>query len=180
MKYITLPLTECEAFFEKWYRKRFPCRLSMLCEPGVMMIAPGKHYINLPEDGKTYKLLKLNHCGGPIVGFDDGITLFDINRNEWRPQWREKLVKLLRSKGIQAENEGNDVTAQGFKVAGYSETVLADTGFVQYGIHIPMHVDVDEIRRICCKPMVKIPKGLADYGLTRAEVLRALDVEETI
>lgn len=180
MKYMQLPLTSFENFYQSWLMHPFAVKLNLLPETGTMLVAPGDGKIDLSLAKKPYKVIKTYHSGGTIIGFEDGITLFDINRDLRRQTWREDLVSFLRAKGLNAENTGNDVTVDGYKVAGYAESRLANTDYFQYGIHISMHVDVDEIKRICRKPMVKIPKGLADYGLTRAEVLRALDVEETI
>lgn len=180
MQYMKLSLTAFERFYKSWIMQPFAVKLNLLPESGTMLIAPGEGKVDLSRVKKPYKVIKTYHSGGTIIVFEDGITLFDMNRDLRRQSWREDLVKFLRSKGLNAENTGNDVTVDGYKVAGYAESRIANTDYFQYGIHISMHVDVDEIRRICRKPMVKIPKGLADYGLTRAEVLRALDVEETI
>lgn len=179
MKYMKLPLTSFESFYHSWLSNPFACRLNLLPENGTMLVAQGENRIELSKVKRPYKIIKTYHGGGTIVVFDDGITLFDINRDMRRPKWRESLVDLLETRGLHAENTGNDVTVDGYKIAGYAETRMADTDYFQYGIHISMHVDVNEINHICQKPMKKIPRGLADFGLTREEVLKALEVEDT-
>lgn len=33
-----------------------------------------------------------------------------------------------------------------------------------------MNVDLEDIKKICKKPMKKVPKGLSEYGITTEEV----------
>jgi hypothetical protein len=38
------------------------------------------------------------------------------------------------------------------------------------GVAIGINTNLDHIKAICKKPMVKVPKGLSDYGITTEEV----------
>ena len=44
-------------------------------------------------------------------------------------------------------------------------------GVVYTAIHISIGMDLDLIKAICTKPMVKTPKGLQDYGITQDEII---------
>ena len=59
----------------------------------------------------------------------------------------------------------SDLLADGKKVASWARATLI-TGWVQTVAHFSVNVDVDLIRQICTKPMVKVPGALSDYGIT--------------
>lgn len=55
---------------------------------------------------------------------------------------------------------------------------LPEVGMYFYGTTISINVDVDMINKVCTKKMVKVHKGVSDYGITRADVLNALRINE--
>ncbi len=88
--------------------------------------------------------------------------------NGWCKRFAEQFVEWLKAKGLHAEYRDNDILVDGFKVCG---TCVTRYGRIDYtGIHIGINTNVDHIRAICKKPMVKVPKGLSEYGITTEEV----------
>lgn len=59
----------------------------------------------------------------------------------------------------------------GYKCFGFATNYLADYGKLLTTCHFTLSVNIDLIKAICTKPMVKVPKGLADYGITQQEVI---------
>ena len=88
--------------------------------------------------------------------------------NGWRERFIEYFVEWLKSKSLSAEYNGNDILVDGYKVCG---TCITRYGRIDYTAgFIGINTNIDHIRAICKKPMVKIPKGLADYGITTEDV----------
>lgn len=183
MKYTTMMLPDFEAFFQAWRKRPFCTRVSLLCEKGVMMVAPSENEVDTSGITRPYKIVITHHAGGPIIGFDDGVTLICLSNQKPHIDWPVKLAAYLKEKGLNAEYDGgkhNDVTVDGFKVAGFGIVPIPDTDYLYHGIHVSINADADEINRICKKPMKKVPKGLSEYGITREEIIKCLDVEETM
>ena len=112
-----------------------------------------------------------NHSGGTVVGFPESVNYahFSWVNNNHGIEVMQKIIGLLEERGVNAEFVGNDVLAEGkYKVASTSK--LVGKGLCYTGVLITIECDVDLISNICTKPMVKIPKGLSDYGITREEV----------
>ena len=88
--------------------------------------------------------------------------------NGWRDRFVEYFVNWLKSKGLNAVYEDNDILVDGYKTCG---TCITRYGRIDYtGIHIGINTNLDHIKAICKKPMKKIPKGLSEYGITTEEV----------
>ena len=100
---------------------------------------------------------------------DVGIAYVSKNRETtWGVDLLKSLAKYLQEKNISAVFVDNDLLLDGYKVAGVSKTLLNDVAF--FALHISINVDLDLIKNICTKEMVKIPKGLNDYGITTEEI----------
>lgn len=90
--------------------------------------------------------------------------------NGWMTRFVEYFIDWLKSKGIAAIYESNDVLVDGYKVCGLCVTQY---GRIDYTAgFIGLNVNLDHIKAICRKPMKKIPKGLSEYGITTVEVER--------
>ena len=111
------------------------------------------------------------HVGGSIVCFPGDLSLCMFWRNGCDPgvSWMEMCARLLRERGAVVELDHNDVLADGKKVASWANAAYTD-GFIQTVAHFSVTVDLDLIRRICTKPMKKVPGALSEYGIT-AEML---------
>lgn len=103
------------------------------------------------------------HCKGDIL-----FGHFCPIDNKWYHQFIEYFVAWLRSKGLNAEFDSNDIVVDGYKVCGMAITRY---GRIDYTAgFIGINTNLDHIRAICKKPMVKVPKGLSEYGITTEEV----------
>lgn len=107
------------------------------------------------------------HDGGSIVCFPGDLSLCLVwkNGNDPAPRWMQKCAELLRGRGAAVTFDHNDVLADGKKVASWANAGLPE-GFMQTVAHFSVNVDVELIRRICTKPMVKVPGAMSDYGIT--------------
>lgn len=157
---------------------RRPVRIAVNATPPedghiIVALGNGNDIKELPEG---CELVNTMHEGGTICVFRDGITLFTVDDSE--PDWLEKLVQMLHGRGVDATRGRNDLLVEGRKAAGYTSFVLGQSGLRLNGIHISINMDVDLVRRVCSKPMYKIPAGLSEYGITRQDVMTALGVEE--
>lgn len=88
--------------------------------------------------------------------------------NGWCERFVAYFVGWLKAKGLNAEGVRNDVVVDGYKVCGMAITRY---GRIDYTAgFIGINTNLDHIKAICKKPMVKVPKGLSDYGITTEEV----------
>lgn len=81
------------------------------------------------------------------------------------PAFRDFLI----NKGLNASIDNNDMMIDGFKVA--SGTEGETNGWRYLGYQISLNQDIEVIKKVCKKPMVKMPKGLSDFGVTTDEVV---------
>lgn len=82
----------------------------------------------------------------------------------------KSLCEYLKRKGINSVRcDNNDVMADDCKVASGGEIML--NGFHYMGYQISINQDIEAIREICLKPMLKKPKALSDYGITTEEIV---------
>jgi hypothetical protein len=83
------------------------------------------------------------------------------------------LENWLIEKGLpNVERSGNDILVDGYKVA--SGSTVLPKGIWQYmTYHVSMNQDLPLIEKVCNKPMEKVPKGLAEWGIvTKEDVLQ--------
>lgn len=183
MKYTTMMLPDFETFYQAWLKHPFCTRVSLLCEKGVMMVAPSNNEVDVSQITRPYRIVSTHHAGGAIIGFDDGVTLICLSNQKPNIRWPYTLAEYLKTRGLNAQYDGglhNDVTVDGYKVAGFGIVPIPGTDYLYHGIHVSINADAEEINRICKKPMKKVPKGLSEYGITREDIIRCLDVEETM
>ena len=110
------------------------------------------------------------HTGGVVVVADGDVSVIHFGNigDRCMLDFAEYLVEQYKAKGLNATFDGNDVLIDGYKISGLSATPY---GNIQYStIHIGVNTNLDDIKAICTKPMVKIPKGLSDYGITTDEI----------
>lgn len=121
-----------------------------------------------------YNVLETMHTGGVVVVSEGDISIihFGLIGNSVMHDFAMFLVEKYREKGLNATFDGNDVLIDGYKISGLSATPY---DHIQYStIHIGINTNLDDIKAICTKPMVKVPKGLIDYGITVDEVEQIL------
>ena len=110
--------------------------------------------------------------GGCIIGVKGNIFI-DIKRKCdgecLSDKFSKVLAKYFKDKGLESVRcDNNDVLIDGFKVASGCET--NHNGFKYMGYQISINQDIETIKHACNKPMIKIPKGLGDYGITTDEM----------
>ena len=117
-----------------------------------------------------YNVLETMHTGGVVVVSEGDISVIhfgDIG-DDTMHQFAMYLVEQYKKRGLNATFDGNDVLIDGYKISGLSATPY---GHIQYStIHIGVNTNLDDIKAICTKPMVKVPKGLTEYNITTSEV----------
>ena len=117
-----------------------------------------------------YEVVESYNNAGTIVSNKGDILVghFAEPNNGWYDRFIEYFLNWLKAKGLNAKFESNDITVDGYKVCGMCITRY---GRIDYtGGIISMNVNLDHIKAICKKPMVKVPKGLSEYGITTEEV----------
>lgn len=85
-------------------------------------------------------------------------------------RFSKALCKYFIDKGLTSVRcDNNDVLIDGYKVASGCESNLNGMNYMGYQISI--NQDLDTIKNVCKKKMVKVPKALSDYGITTEEMI---------
>ena len=116
------------------------------------------------------------YIGGSIVTADGDLSVMWITygKNDYARRAADAMLELLRIHGISAEIDGNDVLADGKKVASWAGATTT-TGWYQGAFHASVGLDPELIRRICTKPMEKTPGALSQYGIDAEKILHTID-----
>lgn len=117
-----------------------------------------------------YEVYEAYYNGGTILGNKGDIAFahFGEIENGWMMRFVAYFLDWLKGKGLNATYESNDILVDGYKVCGMCVTRY---GRIDYTAgFIGMNTNLDHIKAICKKPMVKVPKGLSEYGITTEEV----------
>ena len=117
-----------------------------------------------------YVVYESYNNGGTILGNSGDIMFSHVAAplNGWLDRFAFHFTEWLKGKGLNAEYTDNDVLVDGYKVCGLCVTRYGRIDFSSG--FISLNVNIDHIKAICKKPMVKVPKGLNDYGITTEEV----------
>ena len=123
---------------------------------------------------KKHKLYvgKGKYLGGSIVNMpgDLSICITTWGNSDLAPQIVDRAVEWLSARNILITRDENDVLADGKKVVSWARATTIQ-GWCQSVVHFSVGaMDLDLVREICTKPMVKIPGALSLYGIT-AEML---------
>ena len=119
----------------------------------------------------------LQRNGGTIVSAAGNLSIGFLYNNRKRgafilgPILRD-LSKYLATKGLSATIDKNDLLVDGCKVAstgGYNFDKLFHRTYETFQVSI--NQDLEAINNICKKPMIKVPKGLSEYGITTEEMV---------
>ena len=132
------------------------------------VILSGADEFNNPYNLNSYHT---HNFGGIIVHFKNDICVGHYETAGWSfgDHFMDNFCNYLKQKNISVERVGNDVLAEGCKVASYMSQNF--NGIVYVAIHISIGMDLEMIKNICTKPMEKTPKGLEDYGITQEEII---------
>lgn len=117
-----------------------------------------------------YAVYESFNNGGTILASVGDIMFSHVDKpdNGWLARFAVHFVNWLKDKGLNAEYVKNDILVDGYKVCGLCITRYGRIDFSS-GI-VSLNVNLDHIKAICKKPMVKVPKGLSEYGITTEEV----------
>lgn len=142
--------------------------------PDATLVLKGRGEFNEEyTTANNIKVIQGINIGNPIILFEGDVEygLFIDNGGNGTMQYLlDKSIEFLRDKGLDATLDNNDILVDGtYKVCGCALTLLPNNR-VYYALHFSINIDMDVIKNICKKKMVKIPKGLSDYGITTAEV----------
>ena len=115
-----------------------------------------------------------HHSGGTIIVFPGDLSLYASSRerNKLGKRITERVRQYLLDAGINAVIDGNDVMADGKKVCSYGSSVV--NGLLETVVHVSINSDVELIRKICSKEMIKMPGALSDYGIAAQDVWGAV------
>ncbi len=112
------------------------------------------------------------YIGGSIVNMpgDLSICITTWGNSDLAPQIVDRAVEWLEAKGVAITDDENDVLADGKKVISWARATTLQ-GWCQSVVHFSIGtMDLDLVREICTKPMLKEPGALSLYGVT-AEML---------
>ena len=132
------------------------------------------------------KLLPIPNKGGVIVLNKGDVEIGIFKDNGWDicENFMKALCERLKEKIPNIEVVGNDLVIDGkYKCVGSSSRNLGDAKnpYIYTALHISLTVDLDLIQHICQKEMVKIPKGISEYGYTTQEVVDIIiELQENI
>ena len=122
------------------------------------------------------KKVPIIHEGGTIVlspgDVEVGIFTYDYRGQKIRDNILQDIVSLCRQKGHQAILSGNDIMVNGKKVGGSGSRFFGKMLFTT--IQVSVGINLELIKEICTKPMIKVPDGLSNYGITTEEILDIL------
>ena len=119
------------------------------------------------------QIVDVNNEGGVIVSGKGSLAVGFISKdlnNAFNKGLTRLLCNFLKEKMLNVCVIDNDILVDGtYKVASSSTRQFGNVLFSAF--HISYDVNLDLIKRICTKPMHKIPKGLNDYGITQEDIL---------
>ncbi len=124
-------------------------------------------------------VIRLGNEGGCIIAFPGNIEIGHFSKTldfDFGNRVKSNVLEFLKGKGLNVSCNNNDVLIDGkYKVFSWSSRRFDEVLFTAF--HCSINCDAELIRNICTKPMVKIPKGLTDYGITTEEMLALLGAE---
>ena len=117
-----------------------------------------------------YEIVESYNNGGTILANAGDIIFSHLEapKNGWLDRFAAYFLDWLKAKGLNAVYEKNDILVDGYKVCGLCITRYGRIDFSS--AYIGIHTNLDHIKAICRKPMVKVPKGLSEWGITTEEV----------
>ena len=123
------------------------------------------------------RMVQINHEGGTIIlspgDVEIGIFTEGYVGNNYRNSIINGVLDLLKQNGHDAVVCGNDVLVNGRKVIGFGSRMF---GKILYtAIQISVNINLDLIKVLCTKQMVKQPDALMNYGVTTEDILGILE-----
>lgn len=147
--------------------------------PDQQFIASGMR--RMYADGSDISAYNADYNGGSVVMFVGDLNIIELKKgfSDIGERVIGRVKEYLSQKGIETSRSGNDLVyivndyennkITQYKVASFGSLWIGER--METVVHVSINVDVDLIRKICLKPMKKVPKGLSDFGITAEEVL---------
>lgn len=121
------------------------------------------------------KVFELQTAGGNIVLHKGDVGIAIVGEYQYvhdrANEFLNNFKLFLESKGLVVSKDNNDVLANGYKVCSFSANYIKQYDWTFFTFGFSINVDLNLIKNICNKPMVKIPKGLSEFGITQEQVL---------
>ena len=117
--------------------------------------------------------------GGTIVNMpgDLSLCITTWGNSEIAREIVDATVEWLEGLGVKVSRNNNDVLADEKKVISWARTMTI-SGWCQSVVHFSVgKMNLDLVKEICTKRMVKIPGSLSDYGITADDILAKLNLE---
>ena len=116
------------------------------------------------------------NMGGTIVASKGDVDIALFKTDGWKIgenallHLKENLQRIIPNIDI----SGNDLLIDGkYKVASYA-SINAGDNLIYTVLHISINPNVDLIANICTKPMIKIPRGLSEYGVSNMDIVKIM------
>ena len=116
--------------------------------------------------------------GGTIVYAKVTVNIamiFDVKYGWISENFNSHLINYLKehiSLEHTIEPNANDILIDGYKVASGTELRVGENLEKIYAVfQLSINQDIEAIKHICKKEMVKIPKALSDFGITTEEIV---------
>lgn len=153
-------------------------------ETGILYTIADNNFICVGKDMVVdesmrdgYEVINSQHEGGLIVEQTGDIDILIFTRGYQGHQIKDDIFntlgQILSKAGLNYIIFGNDMMVEDKKCASYGSRMYGDTLYT--AVHISMSVDLDAIKRICTKPMYKVPGGLCDFGISQNVVYEKLE-----
>lgn len=116
----------------------------------------------------------MSRNGGTIVCSKGNIGISAITPIKWGWQCNNFIIAFidyLKSFNLNVTTNNNDILIDGYKVASCVELRVGENLHAIYSTYqISINQDLEAIRHICKKEMVKVPKALSDYGFSTEQI----------
>lgn len=117
------------------------------------------------------------YLGGSIVNMPGDLSLCIVTwgDSDLAPQIVDKTAEWLSERGISITYDENDVLADSKKVVSWARATTLQ-GWCQSVVHFSIgEMDLELVKAICTKPMVKVPGALSEYGVTAEDLWTVIE-----
>lgn len=117
-------------------------------------------------------IINIKHKGGSVILAKSAVGFahigYDFN-NEYSGALISSFITFLQNRNLDVKYDGNDILVNGYKVSSSGKVTVKDKTYFVF--QVSLENDLALIKRICIKPMYKVPKGLREFGITQEEVI---------
>ena len=120
------------------------------------------------------RVVDTSNFGGTIVAskFDIGLAIVKKDGNDVGDRLINYLIEKLSSKISNLKISENDILADDkYKIASYASTYIGDNYYYTVA-EISLNPNLEHIKNICSKAMVKEPGGLLNWGFKLDEIIK--------